>query len=140
MEAIGATAAIIQLLEVCTKCGSVATEVIRAYHDAPRELSDLVSKMDIIRFRIQQLTNTQSGSLDIEAFLPDLISDYFIALLETQYQALLDIKRDTISASGSIRATQFRWATIDRRKAQRVTKELKGINKTMDSVISLATL
>ncbi|KDN59776.1 hypothetical protein CSUB01_12156 [Colletotrichum sublineola] len=139
MEAIGATAAIIQLLEVCTKCGSVATEVIRAYHDAPRELSDLVSKMDIIRFRIQQLTNTQSGSLDIEAFLPDLISDYFIALLETQYQALLDIKRDTISASGSIRATQFRWATIDRRKAQRVTKELKGINKTMDSVISLAT-
>ncbi|KAK2053739.1 hypothetical protein LY76DRAFT_262156 [Colletotrichum caudatum] len=139
MEVFGGTVAIVQLLGLCTKCGSVATEIIRAYHGAPREFSDLVSNMDILRFRIQQLTNTQSGGLDIEAFLPDPMSDYFKALLEMQYQALLYIKGDTVSASGSIRVTQLRWATINRRKAQRVTKELTDINRTIDSAIALAT-
>lgn len=142
LEALGATASVIQLLDLCVKCSRTTSQIIRSYRDAPRELKDLAMKVEMLRFRIEhvQKIGDDLSSIATDDLLPEIHRDILLDQLQQYLQMLASIDGAYSGARGQTRSAKMQWAMFDKAKSGRVMRDLKDVNETLDQVLSIISL
>ncbi|KAF6806256.1 hypothetical protein CMUS01_14413 [Colletotrichum musicola] len=142
LEALGATASIIQLLDVCVKCSRTTSHIIRSYRDAPKELKDLAMKVEMLRFRIEhvQKLGDDLSSINTDDLLPELHRDILLDQLQLYLQLLTSIDNAYSGTRRQPRGAKIQWAMFDKAKSERVMRDLKDVNETLDQGLTIVSL
>ncbi|KAF6814482.1 hypothetical protein CSOJ01_04033 [Colletotrichum sojae] len=142
LEALGATASVIQLVDVCVKCSRAASQIIRSYRGAPKELKDLAMKVEMLKFRIEhvQKIGNDLSSIATDDLLPEIHRDILLDQLQQYLQLLTSIGGAYSGVRSRTRGTKMQWAMFDKAKSGRVMRDLKDVNETLDQVLSIVSL
>ncbi|KAK6208566.1 hypothetical protein QIS74_12084 [Colletotrichum tabaci] len=138
-EALGATAAVAQLSELCIKCGQTTVRIICSYRGAPKEIIELAQKVDRLKFRIGQVQKIGDdlSDLDLDDVFPEIHRVILLEQLETHHNALLEIEGLATGVGGQTRGKKLQWAFVDKRKTTRIMQDLADINQTLDQFLEI---
>ncbi|OLN86568.1 hypothetical protein CCHL11_08515 [Colletotrichum chlorophyti] len=91
-KGLGATASVLQPVELCVKCRRATAGIIRSYHDAPKQIKELAIKLDLLKFRIEQFRKLGSdlSETDMDDLLPEFHRLILLEQLESHHQTLLE--------------------------------------------------
>lgn len=144
MEAVGAAAALAQLAGLSLQAGKAARSLTKSLLDAPAEITSLVSKVERLRILVAELDSlrTQLPETDGRVLLP-LEHRAFLSLgLQKTLDSLGCIKSicdDQGDRSHGVR-NRLRWASLDKKKAQRLLQEARAAESELDFPLQILSL
>jgi hypothetical protein len=141
MEAIGTTAALAQLLGFSIQVSKAARSLVQSFLNAPKELVELTSKLDLLHSHIKQLHslgNELSGS-DLLTLLPPEYQTMLLMGIQTNFHMLQMIQSLCNSRLGKSQriATRLRWATLDKKKAGRILGKVTKAESELNIVLAI---
>ncbi|KAF6787854.1 hypothetical protein CSOJ01_15159 [Colletotrichum sojae] len=112
LEALGATASVLQLVELCAKCSRKTAQIVRSYRDAPKEIKQLAMKVEMLKFQIEQL----------------------------HYEFLQSIRSMAAGDDAPTKGTKLQWALIDKKKTNRVVEDVASIQQVLDQIFNIVSV
>lgn len=157
MEVLGTVAATADLIGLSIRASKAAKDVVKSFINAPSELVELETKLDRLRASIQQVhslteglcpTSASSGLLsNTGLFLPPEHREILSQGLQTSLGALQKIKslcdaKQAVTGGkkpGSREDVKrrIRWATLDKRKASRILKEVELAEAKLNHILTV---
>ncbi|EEU39718.1 uncharacterized protein NECHADRAFT_100260 [Fusarium vanettenii 77-13-4] len=142
LEIVGATAAIAQLLKLAVDIGDQARQLVQSFVHAPKELAELSAKIDRLGLLLhhaneldKDLANADAGDL-----IPDAHNSLLYSCLGVSLAALEKVRTLHGDGGQSSATHRLRWAAIDKRKAQKVLKDVKESEAALDTVLSILSV
>lgn len=144
MEAVGAAAAIAELSGLSLKAGKVAKSLVHSFRNAPAEIIELNIKLERLHVLIQQLDMLCAelpGGTDSHVLLPSEHRQLLSVTLQKTLGSLTNIKGacggpQVEEGSMSLR-DRLRWATLDKKKAQRFLQDVRVAESDMDTNLQI---
>lgn len=142
MEAVGAAAAIAELSGLSLKAGKAAKNLMQAFVHAPAEIAELNSKIERLHLLIQQ----------IDLLCADLPAGDSDLLFPPQHRALISLSlQRTLDSLMSLKSSgqtldqygvrgRIRWASMDKRKAQRFLQSIQVAESELDFPLQVLTM
>ncbi len=133
-EIVGAIVAIAQLIGLCMKCEEQARSLLGSVINAPKELQQLNEKLLRLRLLLQNINDL---SEDLEnSSAGQLISNAHIGLVYGCLQSSMMTLDRLKALHGDISVRQrLRWATLDKKKAKVILKELKESEEELNMAL-----
>ncbi|RSL45605.1 hypothetical protein CEP53_010701 [Fusarium sp. AF-6] len=142
LEIVGATAGIAQLLKLAVDLGYQARQLAQSFVNAPKELAELSAKIDRLRLLLhhankldQDLANANASDL-----IPDAHNSLLYSCLGVSLAALEKVRMLHGDGGQSWTLKRLRWAAIDKRKAQKVIKDVIESEAALDTVLSILSV
>ncbi|KAM6540144.1 hypothetical protein FALCPG4_001882 [Fusarium falciforme] len=142
LEIVGATAAIAQLLKLAIDIGDQARQLLQSFVHAPKELAELSAKIDRLGVLLyhaneldKDLTNANASDLIPDTHNRLLYSCLGVSLAALEKVRMLHGDRDQSSAPH-----RLRWAVIDKKKAQKVLKDVTASEAALGTVLSILSV
>ncbi|KAI0151631.1 hypothetical protein GGR57DRAFT_177994 [Xylariaceae sp. FL1272] len=144
LSAIGATASVIQVVEVAAEAAAAAWRLTQSIINAPAEIARLAEKLERLRLLIEQ---TQKQRLDRQAIelddlFPPSYRNLLYGFLERNVDALESLKSLHAASAGSsitIRG-RLRWVAVDKRKTKAILEDLRDAESSLDVALSMVTM
>jgi hypothetical protein len=140
MEAIGAAASFIALINTLSAAAKASAALCQNIRDAPAELTAFTSQLLMIKVELEIL---RSCGLPIYEHIasPDTIAALSLALDSTQAtfqaleQACICIKRRATGKLGRVR-----WACIDKPAVEKLFQQLRNTESSLNTILNLLAL
>ncbi|KAK8050882.1 hypothetical protein PG993_002267 [Apiospora rasikravindrae] len=142
MEAVGATAAIAQLAVMCLQAGKLANDLLTSFYQAPAEISNVSSKLERLHLLITQLESlvVQLPELESQVLLPPKHRVFLFFSLKKALDSLARIKSIHDSQPGQGLRNRLRWATLDKKRAQRLLQEAQTAESELDVLLHIIAM
>ncbi|KAI0383313.1 hypothetical protein F5Y04DRAFT_32608 [Hypomontagnella monticulosa] len=141
MEAVGATAAIAELLGLTIKASKAGNDLVQSAIHAPAELVELTKKLDRLHSRINSLQKLikELSIPESAVFFPPEYKELFSIGLQMNYEALENIKSLSDPPTGTERhiRKRLRWAGLDKKRATRMLKNIKEAETELDLMLTI---
>jgi hypothetical protein len=140
MEAIGAAASLITLINTVSVAVKASIDICRNIRDAPAELTAFASHLLMIKAELEILRSC-GPSMYQHFASPEAIAGLSAALDSTQAtfqafeQACICIKR---KANGKL--SRMRWAYIDKPAVEKLFRQLRNTESSLNTVLNLLAL
>lgn len=142
LEALGATASVLQLAELCAKCSRKTAQIVRSYRDAPKEIKQLAMKVEILRYHIEQVQQIARDLSDIEMddLLPEIHREVLTEQLQLHYEFLQGIRSGAAGDDALTKGSKLQWALIDKKKTSRIMEDVASIQQTLDQILNIVSV
>ncbi|KAI6090777.1 hypothetical protein F4821DRAFT_227843 [Hypoxylon rubiginosum] len=141
MEAIGATAAIADLLGLSIKASKAAKSLVQSIIHAPEELVELIAKLDRLHSRIRLLQNLSEvlSVSDSTILFPHEYNTLFSVGLQLNFETLEKIKSLWDPPTGTERHVRkrLRWAALDKKKAAHILQNIKEAESELGFMLNI---
>lgn len=141
MEAVGAAAAIAELSGLSLKAGKAAKNLVQSFRNAPAEIIDLHSKLERLHALIQQIDMlcAEIPGTDSHMLLPSEHRMLLSFSLQKTLDSLTNIKSTcgTQAEGSSGLRDRLRWATLDKKKAQRFLQDVRLAESELDIMLQI---
>ncbi|XXH03477.1 hypothetical protein Hte_009882 [Hypoxylon texense] len=141
MEAVGATAAIADLLGLSIKASKAAKSLVQSVIHAPEELVELMAKLDRLHSRIdllQSLSKDLSVS-DSTILFPPEYNTLFSVGLQLNYDTLKKIKSvlDPPTETERQIRKRLKWAALDKKRATHILRSIKEAESELGFMLNI---
>lgn len=139
LEIVGATAAIAQLLKLTIDIGDQARQLVQSFVHAPKELAELSAKIDRLGLLLHHANELDKdlANADASDLIPDAHNSLLYSCLGVSLAALEKVRMLHGDGGQSSAPHRLRWAAIDKRKAQKVLKDVTESQAALDTVLSI---
>jgi hypothetical protein len=139
MEAVGAAAGVLQLVQTVGLLANGVFGACQRLHNAPREINDFVVQVSWIRSHLQSCENTLT-KISTNLLTPEIELSLTLALTDAT-SCLLELERiiARIEDASTIDSL-VRWAAHTRARAGKVLSRLEGSRIRMESAMQLLNL
>ncbi|KAK7750373.1 hypothetical protein SLS62_007672 [Diatrype stigma] len=145
MEAVGAAAAIAELSGLSLKAGKAAKGLVQSFRHAPAEIVELNSKLERLHALIQQidmLCAELPAGTDSHMLLPPEHRLLLSLNLQRTLDSLTKIKGACAGAQPAEEGysglrDRLRWATLDKKKAQRFLQDVRLAESELDIMLQI---
>jgi hypothetical protein len=139
MEAVGAAAGVLQLVQTVGLLANGVFGACRRLHNAPREINDLAIQVSWIRSHLQSCENTLT-KISSNLLTPDIELSLTLALTDAT-SCLLELERIIARVEdASTIDLRVRWAAHTRARAGKILSRLEGSRTRMESAMQLLNL
>ncbi|RMJ15394.1 hypothetical protein CDV36_004920 [Fusarium kuroshium] len=142
LEIVGATAAIAQLLKLAVDIGDQARQLVQSFVNAPTELAELSAKIDRLGLLLHHANELDKDLANANAsdLIPDAHNSLLYSCLGVSLAALEKVRMLHGDGGQSSASHRLRWAAIDKRRAQKVLKDVKESESALDIVLSILSV
>ncbi|RSL64470.1 hypothetical protein CEP54_004727 [Fusarium duplospermum] len=142
LEIVGATAAIGQLLKLAIDIGNEARKLAQSFVNAPKELAELSAKIDRLGLLLHHANELDKdlASANASDLIPDAHNSLLYSCLGVSLAALEKVRMLHGDGGQSSASHRLRWAAIDKRKAQKVLKDVTESEAALDTVLSILSV
>ncbi|RSL80414.1 hypothetical protein CEP51_006584 [Fusarium floridanum] len=142
LEIIGATAAIAQLLKLAVDIGDQARQLVQSFVNAPTELAELSAKIDRLGLLLHHANELDKDLANANAsdLIPDAHNSLLYSCLRVSLAALEKVRMLRGDGGQSSTSHRLRWAAVDKRRAQKVLKDVKESEAALDIVFSILSV
>ncbi|KAJ3469387.1 hypothetical protein MRS44_003452 [Fusarium solani] len=139
LEIVGAAAAIAQLLKLTIDIGNQARKLVQSSINAPKELAELNAKIDRLSLLLHHANELNKDLADANAsdLIPEAHSSLLYSCLGVSLAALERARMLHGDGGPSSAPHRLRWAAIDKRKTQKVLKDVKESEAALDIVLNI---
>ncbi|RTE74334.1 hypothetical protein BHE90_011218 [Fusarium euwallaceae] len=142
LEIVGATAAIAQLLKLAIDIGDQARQLVQSFVQAPKELTELSAKIDRLGLLLHHANELDKDLANANAsdLIPDAHNSLLYSCLGVSLAALEKVRMLHGDGGQSSASHRLRWAAIDKRRAQKVLKDVKESEAALDTVLGILSV
>lgn len=139
---VGAAASVGQLIDLADKAATSALNLTRSIFNAPKEIGQLAANLERFKFLVQQTQNQTLDASSIDDLFPSDHRDFLYSLLESNVKALDNLR--SLQGAHSISSTnvgrRVRWAAVDKRKARDLLDDIRDVESSLDTALSVVAM
>ncbi|KAK5997480.1 hypothetical protein PT974_02841 [Cladobotryum mycophilum] len=140
MEAVNTIGVVGRLVTGAGQAAQLATDVYRSFRDAPIQLSQLATKLTLLKCRIQQIRKfgDELSNSDMEDLFPEEHRTLLMAVLEPTMASLQDLRclQPATKVSESFKS-KLSWALLDKKRVGRIVKDLNENNILLSQCLDI---
>ncbi|KAF6834521.1 hypothetical protein CMUS01_06107 [Colletotrichum musicola] len=142
LEALGATASVFHLAELCAKCSRKTAQIIRSYRDAPKEIKQLAMKAEMLKFCLKQIHQVAGdlSKIAMDELLPEIHRELLAEQLQLHYEFLLGIPGVSAGHNAHTKASRLQWALVEKNKTNRIMDDTASIQQTLDQILNVVSV
>ncbi|KAL6356019.1 hypothetical protein LRP88_09604 [Fusarium phalaenopsidis] len=120
----------------------IARQLVQSFVHAPNELAELSAKIDRLGLLLHHANELDKDLANASAsdLIPDAHNNLLYSCLGISLAALEKVQMLHGDGDQSSASHRLRWAAIDKRKAQKVLKDVTESEAALDTVLSILSV